>query len=203
MALGMGLVVTHLADCLPFPTDQLVGSNLVLLFAFPSAMAFVIGGCVPHIYRSARRAATARRNEARQLVAFTPPDSLPSATQGSSIGRDGDGRGPTDMHQQPGEAARQQGERAIAGTLTARIRTRRGKQTGEPMAGQNARDDRQRVATVEQLIGKREGGGTNSDAVEPAKLGTDQRAYSVELGERDHDERQAAQPAKHESAATA
>lgn len=40
MTLGMGLVVIHLADYLPFPTDQLVGSKLVVLFVFPSTMAF-------------------------------------------------------------------------------------------------------------------------------------------------------------------
>jgi hypothetical protein len=126
MVLGMGLVVTYLADYLPFPTDQLVGSKLVMLFAFPSAMAFVIGACVPHIYRSARRAATARRNEASQLVVPTPLDSQLSTTEGSSIGRDEDGgaegyRGDGMQYQQPGEAARQQGERVIA--LTDRIRT--------------------------------------------------------------------------------
>jgi hypothetical protein len=134
MVLGMGLVVTYLADYLPFPTDQLVGSKLVMLFAFPSAMAFVIGACVPHIYRSARRAATARRNEASQLVAPTPPDSQPSTTEGSSIGRDEDGRGGDGMqYQQPGEAARQQGERVIA--LTDRIRTKPRKRATEMMAG--------------------------------------------------------------------
>jgi hypothetical protein len=91
VALGMGLVVTYLADYLPFPTDQMVRSKLVMLFAFPSAMAFVIGACVPHIYRSARRAAIARRDEASRVVAPTPPVSQPSATEGSSIGRDDDG----------------------------------------------------------------------------------------------------------------
>ena len=130
MALGMGLIVIHLADYLPFPSDHLVGSKLVMLFVFPSAMAFMIGAFVPHIYRSARRAAAARRDEASQLVAT----SQPSPTERSSIGRNKDERGEACMqHQQPGEVASQQGEGVIA--LTDRIRTRRRKRATEIMAG--------------------------------------------------------------------
>ena len=182
-ALGMGLVVTYLADYLPFPIDQLVGSKLVMLFAFPSAMAFVIGACVPHIYRSARRAASARRDEA-SLVAPTPPDSQPSATEGSSIGRDEDGRGATDtQHQQSGEAARQQGERVIVRNRTDRIPTKRRKRAGELMAGPDPRGDHQRVATIEQLVGKHEASGANGDPTEQAKNGADRQAVQLAIQE--------------------
>ncbi len=64
VALGMGLIVLYFSDDLPLPASRLIGWNLAMLFAFPTAMGFVVGGCVPHIYRSARRAATARRAEA-------------------------------------------------------------------------------------------------------------------------------------------
>jgi hypothetical protein len=64
MVLGMGMVYFYLGNTLPFPTTDLAGWKIALLVGFPSAMALIIGGCVPHIYRSARRAAMARRNEA-------------------------------------------------------------------------------------------------------------------------------------------
>jgi len=66
MVLGMGMVYFYLGDKLPFPTATLPGWKVALLVGFPSTMALIIGGCVPHIYRSARRAAMARRNEAIQ-----------------------------------------------------------------------------------------------------------------------------------------
>jgi hypothetical protein len=74
VALGMALIVTYLPEALKIPSDRLSGLTLVMLFALPSALALMIGACVPHIYRSARRAAAARRNEASQLVAQAPPD---------------------------------------------------------------------------------------------------------------------------------
>ena len=65
MAAGMGIVVVYMPDLLPFPVAALPAWKLAVLIAMPSALALVIGACVPHIYRSARRAATARREEAR------------------------------------------------------------------------------------------------------------------------------------------
>ncbi|HEY1364617.1 MAG TPA: hypothetical protein VGF60_20405, partial [Xanthobacteraceae bacterium] len=65
MAAGMGIVVTYMQDLLPFPVAALPARNLALLIAMPSVLALVLGACVPHIYRSARRAASARRDEAR------------------------------------------------------------------------------------------------------------------------------------------
>ena len=71
MAAGMGIVVTYLSDTLPFPVAALPAWKLALLVAMPSALALVIGACVPHIYRSAWRAATARRQQASAPDAAT------------------------------------------------------------------------------------------------------------------------------------
>jgi MFS family permease len=64
MAAGMGIVVTYLSDSLPFSIAALPAWKVALLVTMPSALALVIGACVPHIYRSAWRAATARRQQA-------------------------------------------------------------------------------------------------------------------------------------------
>jgi hypothetical protein len=45
---------------------------LVAWIVLPSFMALVIGGCVPHIYRSARRHALAQRGEAFPARATAP-----------------------------------------------------------------------------------------------------------------------------------
>jgi hypothetical protein len=164
MALGMALVVTFLPDYLPHPTNQWIGLKLVMLFAFPSALAFVVGACVPHIYRSARLAATARRDEASQLVSPALRDSQSSAIEGQSIGGDEDGHGEAGMHhQQRGETSRQRGEQMNAGNLTDRIGPKRRKRAAALMAGSDPRDDHRRVATVEQLVGKRGGSGANGN----------------------------------------
>ena len=146
VAMGMGLVVTYLSEDLPFPTDQLPGSKLALLFAFPSAMAFVIGGCVPHIYRAARRAATARRDEASQFAAPAAPDPRPAATQGSSLGGDQDdgGAGRADaQHQQrsqkAGEAAGQEGQKIVAGKAADRARAERRERAADLVPGKDPR----------------------------------------------------------------
>jgi hypothetical protein len=192
VAAGMGFVVTYLSDDLPFPADQLTGSKLVLLFAFPSAMAFVIGACVPHIYRSARRAATARRDEASQLATPAAPDPRPSATEGSSLGRGEAGLGAGDaQHQQrgekAGEAARQEGQQIVAGNIAHRARAERRKRAADLVAGEDPRDDHRGVAAAEYLVREREGGGAGGDPVEPVKDREDRQAEHVELGERDHD----------------
>jgi hypothetical protein len=80
VVLGMALIVVYLPEALKITSDKLVGLTLVMLFAFPSALALMIGGCVPHIYRSARRAATARRDEASRLLTPVLPAPQPSTT---------------------------------------------------------------------------------------------------------------------------
>ncbi len=66
MAFGMVMVVIYMPDALPFSPGSLEGLRLALLIAMPSGLALVLGGLVPHIYRSARHAASARRDEANQ-----------------------------------------------------------------------------------------------------------------------------------------
>jgi hypothetical protein len=66
MAFGTALV--YAADLLPF---ELLSPWMVAAWiALPSVMALMIGGWVPHIYRSARRAAKSEREEMGEL----PPD---------------------------------------------------------------------------------------------------------------------------------
>jgi hypothetical protein len=69
MAAGMAMVLIYLSDRLPFPTAGLPGWKIVMVIGFPTTIAMVFGGCVPHIYRAARRAASIRREEASQSVA--------------------------------------------------------------------------------------------------------------------------------------
>jgi hypothetical protein len=199
VAVGMGFVVTYLAGDLPFGSDDLTGSKLVMLFAFPSAMASVIGGCVPHIYRAARRAATARRDEASELAVPVTSDPRPPATGGTSLRRDEDERGASDAQYQQrsektSEAARQEGEEVVAGQAADCARAKRRNRTADLVAGENPRDDDRRIPAAEHLVRQRERGRAGGDPVEPVKDREDRQAQRVELGKRDHDQRQPAQP---------
>jgi hypothetical protein len=75
MAAGMGIIMTYLGETLPPPlrVAALPAWKIALLVTMPSALALVIGACVPHIYRSAWRAATARRQQA------SAPDAVAAA----------------------------------------------------------------------------------------------------------------------------
>lgn len=199
MAVGMVIVVIYLSDDLPFPAGSLTDPKLALLFAFPTAMALVIGACVPHIYRSARLAATVRRDEASRLAAPAVLPVSPSATDARSLGGGEGGRGAGDaQHQQrgeeAGEAAGQEGQEIVAGSTAHRARAKRRKRAADLVPGKDPRDDDRRVAAAEHLVGEREGGGPGGDPVEPVKDREDRQADRVELGERDHDQRQSAQP---------
>ena len=153
MALGIALVVAYLPDDLGLTTDQWTAPRLVMLFAFPSTMAFVIGACVPHIYRSAHRAATARRDEANQLPASASATLGPSATDASSIMRNEDER-------EAGDALRQhQGGRGAVDNVADRIRIKPRKRAAKPIAGSEPRDDDLRVVAVGQLVGEHEASG--------------------------------------------
>lgn len=57
----------YLGDLLPASFGRLGGWRLASWLTLPSAMAFMIGFFVPHIYRCARRAAAARRSAALRL----------------------------------------------------------------------------------------------------------------------------------------
>jgi hypothetical protein len=148
MALGIALVVAYLPDDLGLTADQWTAPRLVMLFAFPSTMAFVIGACVPHIYRSAHRAATARRDEANRLPAPAAATLGPSATDASSIMRNEDER-------EAGDPLRQhQGGRGALDNLADRIRIKPRKRAAKPIAGSEPRDDDLRVTAVGQLAGE-------------------------------------------------
>jgi hypothetical protein len=74
MVCGTAMVLAttgiYLADVLPFP---LTGWWIAAWISLPSLMAGGIGGFVPHIYRSANRAAAARRN-LQPSEALSPAD---------------------------------------------------------------------------------------------------------------------------------
>jgi hypothetical protein len=55
----LGTAFIYFSGLMPLPVT---GWLLVSWFVLPSLLAFAIGGCVPHIYRTARRAALARRD---------------------------------------------------------------------------------------------------------------------------------------------
>jgi len=76
---GLGAIIMYFGDLLPFPANMWPHHwMLVAWIVLPTVMALFVGGCVPHIYRSARRAATARHEEARE-----PPAPAPSLVQAS------------------------------------------------------------------------------------------------------------------------
>jgi hypothetical protein len=72
-AIGCGAVVA-IATILLYSlrlmpvASSMSGWNLAAWITLPSAMAMMIGGFVPHIYRQARLAAAARRGEAAPVV---------------------------------------------------------------------------------------------------------------------------------------
>jgi hypothetical protein len=80
MAVSMAMVLIYLGDRLPFPTVGLPGWEITMVIGFPTSIAIVFGGCVPHIYRAARRAASIRREEAsRSFAADAPLSEQPEA----------------------------------------------------------------------------------------------------------------------------
>jgi hypothetical protein len=58
--MAAGAAVAWLADAVPFPAS---GWMVAAWITLPSLLAMALGGWVPHIYRTARRAAGARREE--------------------------------------------------------------------------------------------------------------------------------------------
>jgi type IV secretory pathway TrbD component len=82
---AMGALLVYYGDLLPMPTTDWPRWMLAAWIVLPSVLAMVIGGCVPHIYRSARRAANARRVEASRTTSVPGdesrhlPVSIPSA----------------------------------------------------------------------------------------------------------------------------
>jgi hypothetical protein len=60
---AFGTSLMYFGDMLPTQIGDLTGWMAVAWIVLPSTMALIIGGFVPHIYRSARRAAAARQGE--------------------------------------------------------------------------------------------------------------------------------------------
>ena len=158
MALGMALIVVYLPEALKIPSDKLVGLTLVMLFAFPSALALMIGGCVPHIYRSARRAATARRDEASRLLTPALPAPQPSTTEGLSVGTTEDAGKSVGEHDQ---------QLAVVAGLADPIDTKRRKSAGNLRAGAGLCDGQQHKATPKLPSGKHEDTAANRSPTKP------------------------------------
>jgi hypothetical protein len=76
-------VFLYLADLLPDSFGNLKGWMLVSWITLPSVMAFMIGLFVPHIYRSAHRAAAARRMAALRSA----PESSPQGQLSEQLAR--------------------------------------------------------------------------------------------------------------------
>ena len=69
---AFGTALLYLLELLPV-AGSISGGLLATWIALPSAMALMIGGFVPHIYRRARLAAAARRDEVAPATAPKPP----------------------------------------------------------------------------------------------------------------------------------
>ena len=168
VGLGMVLIVVFLPEALKIPSDKLVGLTLVMLFAFPSALALMIGGCVPHIYRSARRAATARRDEASHLLTPALPAPQPSVNEGLSVGTTEDrGKSVGERDQYATEIS--QGERPVVVRFGNRIETKRRKSAANLEAGADLCDGQPQKTTPELPNGKHEGNAANRSSTQPER----------------------------------
>ena len=64
--MALGGVFMDLNHIMPIPSDLTPLVHLTFVAVLPAVLALIIGGWVPHIYRSARLCARARQDEARQ-----------------------------------------------------------------------------------------------------------------------------------------
>jgi hypothetical protein len=71
--MGLSTLLLYFGDVMTFRAGSLPPDALALLITLPSGLACVIGGYVPHIYRTAHRAALARRDEAERLSVSARP----------------------------------------------------------------------------------------------------------------------------------
>jgi hypothetical protein len=69
LVMAVSIALLYFGDVLTFPAGALTTPAIVLLISLPTGLTLIIGGYVPHIFRSARRAAMRRRDEAKQLAA--------------------------------------------------------------------------------------------------------------------------------------
>lgn len=183
VAAGMGIVVIYLSDNLRLPAAVLHGWRLALLIAMPSALALVIGACVPAMYRAANAAAAARRGGfAPPLPADEPEASAAYATvtrvagrlapaHGLSPARSGAIRAGAYLsgecrrrlraadaqHQQRGEetgkTARHEGQEIVAAEAAHSAGAEGRQRPAELMAGKDPGNDDRRVAAAKDLVG--------------------------------------------------
>jgi hypothetical protein len=71
--MAVGALLIYLGDLLPSSTQYLSHWQVATWTVLPSVLALIIGGSVPHIYRSASRAATAGRSAAMPRTPATSP----------------------------------------------------------------------------------------------------------------------------------
>jgi hypothetical protein len=81
--MAFGAALLYFGDMLPASMGTFAGMMVVAWIGLPSAMAAVIGGFVPHIYRSAHRAAAARRRDALRIDSGVPESGVSAAAPGS------------------------------------------------------------------------------------------------------------------------
>jgi hypothetical protein len=82
--MALSMILLYFGDLMTFHAGSLESGGFTLLIALPSGLASVLGGYVPHIYRTARRAAQARRDEAKQLFVSARPIAT-AATIGNQL----------------------------------------------------------------------------------------------------------------------
>jgi len=145
IAAGMAMVLIYLSDRLPFPTAGLPGWKIAMVIGFPVTTAMVYGGCVPHIYRAARRAASIRREEASQSVA--PAGSLTPLAPGPHSGREAVGAPQSGKPEAGSHGRHPMVSRHAAPGSSARARKTDGGQA-PATTGQSSADDAMTVESV-------------------------------------------------------
>ncbi|MBV8935655.1 MAG: hypothetical protein JO095_07615 [Alphaproteobacteria bacterium] len=87
--MAVSVILLYFGDMMTFRAGSLPPEAFALLIILPSGLACVIGGYVPHIYRTAHHAALARRDEAKRLSDSARPMLTALAEQRRSKVRSG------------------------------------------------------------------------------------------------------------------
>jgi TRAP-type C4-dicarboxylate transport system permease small subunit len=194
--MGITILLLYFGDVLTFGAGKLTPGGLGLLVALPSGLALVIGGYVPHIYRAARRAATARRDEASRAAApeaWRPAlHAIEAPLAPLSNGHDGGRRAGDAQHEERGEeasqASRQESQQIIPGRAAHGARAKGRRRTAHLVPGKDPGNDDRRVPAAKELIGQREGGRPGGDPVEAIERRENRQADDVKLRERHDDQ---------------
>ncbi len=177
--MAISIALLYFGDVLTFPAGSLTPDAIALLIALPSGLAFVIGGYVPHIYRSAHRAAMARRDGANQLSVSAQPVQSRSPIMKLLPDRQNDGAA-NSLH----EVSAPEPRNKPLLPKRKRIVLRRGARGPRPNGGQSAsyseageepaKSDK-RVTSAKQPVGQRQGsrsGDNSGEAAAPALTST-------------------------------